>query len=102
MLYAIYALALAASISVWFFAVRAPLWLDETYSYWLISSGFSGIWPRGSLSVSFPAYFYILWLSTKMIGTSEIALRIPSMLAMFGAVYLLYRRAEGRKSVGHS
>ena len=90
---AIYLLAIAVSISVWFIAIRAPLRLDETGSYWQISAGFSGIWPRQFLSLSFPAYSYILWLSTKLIGTSEIALRIPSILAMLGAVYLLYLAA---------
>jgi hypothetical protein len=40
---AIYSLALAASISVWFLAIRAPLWLDETSSFWQISGGFSRI-----------------------------------------------------------
>jgi uncharacterized membrane protein len=93
-LYATYALAVAVSISVWFIAVRAPLWLDETGSYWQISTGFTGVWFRQFQSMSFPAYSYILWLSTKIIGTSEIALRIPSIFAMLGAVYLLYLAAR--------
>ena len=92
MFYAIYALALTTSISIWFIAIRAPLWLDETGSYWQIGAGFSGILSRQVLF--FPAYSYILWLSTKIIGTSEIALRVPSILAMLGAVYLLYRAAR--------
>ncbi len=91
---AIYFLALVASISMWFIAVRAPLWLDETGSYWQISAGFLGIWPRQLVSLSFPAYSYILWFSTKIIGASEIALRIPSIFAMLGAVYLLYLAAR--------
>jgi hypothetical protein len=91
---ALYALSVAVSISVWFIAVRSPLWLDETGSYWQISAGFSNIWPRQFLSLSFPAYSYILWLSSRLIGSSEIALRIPSILAMLAAVYLLYRAAR--------
>jgi hypothetical protein len=88
---AIYALALAASVSVWFIAIRAPLWLDETISFWQIHAGFSKISSRQGLS--FGAYSYILWLATKIFGTSEIGLRIPEILAMLGAVYLLYRAA---------
>ena len=91
--YAIYALALAVSISTWFIEIHAPLRLDETASYWQISKGFSEILSRQG-SLSFPAYSYILWLSTKLIGTSEIALRVPSILAMLGAVYLLYLGAR--------
>jgi mannosyltransferase len=89
---AVYALALAVSVSLWFIAIRAPLWLDETGSFWQINGGFSAIWPRQGLC--FPAYSYILWLWTKIAGTTEIALRVPSILAMLAAVYLLYCAAR--------
>jgi len=91
-LYAIYAAAVAAGISVWFLAIRAPLWLDETSSFWQISAGFRNILPRrGLVSAAYP---YILWLFTRVTGTSEVGLRILSVVAMMGAVYLLYRAAE--------
>jgi hypothetical protein len=91
--YAIYGLALAVSISIWFLAIHSPLWLDETGSYWVIAKGFSQIWHRQG-GFLFLAYSWILWFSTKLIGTSEIALRVPSLLAMLGAVYLLYLAAR--------
>jgi Dolichyl-phosphate-mannose-protein mannosyltransferase len=91
-LYAIYALALVASVSVWFVALRAPLWLDETGSFQQIAGGFAAIPSRQGLAT--PAYSYILWFCTKLLGTSEIALRVPEILAMLGAVYLLYRSAR--------
>ena len=40
------------------------------------------------------AYSYILWLWTKVAGTSEIALRIPSILATLAAVYVVYLSAR--------
>jgi len=89
---AVCSIALAVSISIWFFAIRAPLWLDETISFWQINAGFWRISSRQGLS--FPAYSYILWLWTKATGTGEITLRISSILAMLGAVYLLYRAAR--------
>jgi hypothetical protein len=88
----LYAISLAASISIWFFAIRAPLWLDETISYWQIHAGFGRISSRQGLS--FPAYSYILWLWTKATGTGTISLRVSSILAMLGSVYLLYRTAR--------
>jgi 4-amino-4-deoxy-L-arabinose transferase-like glycosyltransferase len=88
----IYAATLVASIAVWFIAIRAPLWQDETWAYWEIKDGFSQIWARQL--TSFPAYSYTLWLWTRIAGTSEWALRIPSVIAMLGAVYLLYRVAR--------
>ena len=46
MLWAIYALALATSILTWFIAIQAPLWLDETVSFFQINGKFSEIMAR--------------------------------------------------------
>ena len=92
-LYALYGVALAVSISTWFLAIRAPLWLDETISFFIIKGGFSEIISRQGWP-GVPAYPYLLWLWVKAVGTSEVALRISSVLAMLGAVYLLYRSAR--------
>ena len=93
MQYAIYALALASSISIWFIAIRAPLWLDETVSIYLIQGGFAGIMSR-QVWPDAPTYSCLLWLWSKVVGMGEIALRISSILPMLGAVYLLYRAAR--------
>jgi len=92
----VYLLSLAASVSIWFIALRTPLWLDETVSFWQIRGGFGQLWSRAFLF--FPAYNFILLVSTKLLGTSEVALRVPSVLAMLAAVYLLYR--TGRHFLG--
>lgn len=91
---AIYASLVLISISLWFLAIRAPLWLDETGSYWDIKFGFRHIWSHQFITLCFPSYTSILWLSTKIFGTSEVALRTPSVLAMMGAVWLLYLAAR--------
>ena len=92
--YTIYALTLAVSIALWFLAIRAPLDIDETGSYWQICAGIAKIWPRQFLFPASAPYSYILWFWSRLFGTSEIVLRIPSVLAMLGAVYLLYRSAR--------
>ena len=81
-------------ISIWFLAIRAPLWLDETVSYWQIAGGLRQIWSRSLPVPSFPAYLYILWLTKSLFGNRELILRIPSILAMFAAVYVFYRCAR--------
>ncbi len=94
---ALYAASLALAMSVWFISIRAPLWLDETSSYWETAGGFWQIHARQG--VLFAAHAYILWAFSQVLGTSEIALRVPEILAMCGAVYLLYRAA--RELFGH-
>jgi len=90
----VYALAVPLALSIWFLAVRAPLWLDETVSYWTISGGFRQIWARSVEVNSFPAYYYILWATNAVFGGREVVLRIPSILAMFAATYVFYRCAR--------
>jgi hypothetical protein len=89
----LYGLALAVSISVWFIAIRAPLWLDETISFFQVKGKFSEIMARQGWP-AVPVYSFILWPWVRLVGASEIALRIPSILSMLGAVYLLYRAAR--------
>lgn len=86
----IYALALLVAVSLWFLAIRSPLWLDETGSYWNISGGFRRIWARSIELNSFPAYYYVLWITNAIFGGKEIVLRIPSVLAMLAATYVFY------------
>ena len=83
-----FGLALCASIASWFSTIRSALWLDETISYWQISGGFWQIWSRRGLSS--PLYAYILWATKSLFGSNEIVLRIPSVIAMLAATYLLY------------
>ena len=90
----IYPAALLGSISIWFLAIRAPLWLDETLAYWQVSGGFSKVWSRSALMPSSLGYLYTLWFAKSILGTQEVALRIPSLLAMLGAVYFLFLAAR--------
>jgi 4-amino-4-deoxy-L-arabinose transferase-like glycosyltransferase len=89
-----YGVAILVCLSVWFLAARAPLWTDETLSYWQIAGGFKQIWARSVQGNSFAAYAYILWLTKTLFGNRELVLRIPSILAMLGAVYVFYRCAR--------
>jgi len=90
----IYPAALLASMSIWLLAIRAPLWLDETLAYWQVSGGFSKVWSRSALMPSSIGYLYTLWAARSILGSSEIALKIPSTFAMLGAVYFLFRAAR--------
>ncbi|MGC8548226.1 MAG: glycosyltransferase family 39 protein [Acidobacteriaceae bacterium] len=91
--FVIYAVGLLTAISLWLFAISSPLWLDETGSYWVIAKGLRQIAARQG-SLADPLYSYILWFVTRVTGTSEIGMRVPSVLAMLGAAYVLYRCAR--------
>jgi putative CocE/NonD family hydrolase len=79
---------------MWLFALREPLWLDETLAYWQVSGGFWKIWGRSEQTHSSIGYLYTLWAAKSILGSHAIALKIPSSLAMLGAVYFLYRIAR--------
>jgi hypothetical protein len=86
-------LAAALSISIWFIAIRSPFWLDENVSMFTIKGGFSQILSRQVLP-GVPAFPVVLWLWTKLIGPSELGLRLLSILIMLGAACLLYLAAR--------
>jgi uncharacterized membrane protein len=90
----VYPLALIATLSLWLLAIQAPLWLDETLAYWQIGDGLARIWSRSAQMPSSFTYLYILWFAKSLLGSKEVALRIPSMLAMLGAAYFLFRSAR--------
>ena len=90
----LYLLALVASISVWFLPIHAPLWLDETGTYWMISGGLHRIWAYRIVDLIFPAYYYLLWAWTRIFGHSEVILRSFSILAMLTAAWFVYLAAR--------
>jgi hypothetical protein len=80
---------LVCCVTIWISAIRSSLWLDETLSFWQIHGGFSEIPNRQWMT--FPAYSYLLWLDTKLLGTSELALRVPSLIATIVAARIVYK-----------
>jgi hypothetical protein len=90
----IYIAALAAALYQWLAVIGTPLNLDETGPYWQISNGLRQIWLSRFTGTDPPAYYYVLWLASKVLGTSEAALRTPSVIAMAAAAVLLYLAAR--------
>ena len=72
---------IAASV-IWRGFPLASLWLDETLTYWIIKDGFADAYSRVlKYQGQSPLYYLLLWLTTKFTGYSELALRMPSILA---------------------
>jgi mannosyltransferase len=81
--------------------LRNGFWLDETQTVWIIQSGLRDILSRCITLKQPPAYFFIAGMLFKVMGSNEVLLRMPSILAMAASTYLLFRlalRLAGRET----
>jgi hypothetical protein len=85
-------LLLVAIGKLWLAPLFTGFWLDETGTYWTIARSFRETYAR---SLAWPAqpllYSMMLWFMRHTGLPVELALRLPSVLAMLLGVFLLYR-----------
>jgi hypothetical protein len=67
-------------------AIRLPelgrsLWIDELITDWATSAGPGELIGRSWIANLSPAFFSFAWLSRDLLGASESALRLPSLIA---------------------
>jgi len=80
------------------YGITQSLWLDELSTWWCVQAG-----PReiSSRVISFqgqsPLYYFLAWGSTAMVGQTEVALRLPSLLASLATAA---RRGSSIRMVG--
>jgi len=67
------------------------LWLDETLTFWVVRDGLAETLERTLNFQPQPAYYVLMWFWTQVVGTSEIALRVPSLLAALAACMAIAR-----------
>jgi hypothetical protein len=91
----LYAALLAVVVArLWIVPLRDGFWIDETGTLWSIQGGFRNILARCALwPAQSPAYSFVAWLMYKIKGPNEFLIRLPSLVAMALATYLLYRLA---------
>jgi len=82
-------LVLALAATRWVPQLPESLWLDETLTFWVVKDGLADALQRAANYQPQPAYALVMWLWEQVFGSSEIALRIPSLLAMLGACLAL-------------
>ena len=99
-------LLLAAVLTVGLVArsaqMRESLWLDELHTAWTISDTLAEVTPRARMGNNSPLYFYLPWLTTRWLGMSEVAIRLPSLLtgvALIGVVYGVAYSWTGHRSM---
>ena len=57
------------------------LWIDELHTAWSIAEGPEAIPARAAAGNYSPAYFFVVWCTTRLAGMNEAALRLPSLIA---------------------
>ena len=83
-----------AVLLLWVLPIRSSFWLDETGTYWIIKDGVPNLIARAiSWSGQSPLYYLIAWLAHLARGRTEVILRLPSLIAMIAAAWLLYKLA---------
>lgn len=86
------ALALGAlgAAALWLRPLTSSLWLDETGTVWLIEGSLTEALERTlTYQGGSPLYYVFAW-TARQISTSELALRVPSVIAMGVATYLFF------------
>lgn len=72
----------------------SPLWYDEIFSANLARAPMAAFWAAVRGDVHPPGYYLLLRPIAFLFGTSEWAMRLPSLLASVGCVVLLYGLAR--------
>ena len=72
-------LFVGAGVRVW--QTTESLWLDELHTGWTVSGAWSDVSGRAAAGNQTPCYFWLIWIWTRVFGQSELALRLPSLLA---------------------
>ena len=67
------------------------LWLDETASVWFSAQSWAYLWYELPIHETNPPFYYMmLKIWTGLFGSSEFALRIPSVIASVAVVYFMW------------
>ncbi|MCI0357237.1 MAG: glycosyltransferase family 39 protein [Planctomycetaceae bacterium] len=70
---------LGAAMRVW--QARESLWLDELHTAWCAMRPLPEVVPRATIGNQSPLFFWLEWLLVQVLGASELALRLPSLVA---------------------
>ncbi|GAB4518053.1 MAG: hypothetical protein Kow0047_29660 [Anaerolineae bacterium] len=97
------AIVLGAAVLRWFLIGAKPLWLDESFSYWMARQPLEDVWGwLVRIDQHPPLYYLVLHGWIGVLGDSEVALRSLSAVCSLLAVPIVYRlgRAIGGARVG--
>ena len=85
------ALIVLVVIKLWIAPLGSSLWLDETGTYWTVQHGLASTLSRSVSPPQSTLYYLLAAAAVAVGGASEVALRLPSLIAMLAGAVLLYR-----------
>lgn len=88
------------AVAVRLHGIHLSLWFDELCTYWSVDGGLGEITERSLATNHLPTFSYLAWLSVGCLGKSEIAVRLPSLLAgvlLVPVVFVTARRITGSR-----
>ena len=66
------------------------LWLDESTTLYVVKDGLREIFQRvAEYQSQSPLYYFVVWVSTRIFGLNETALRLPSLISICIAAYFV-------------
>ncbi|TWU42225.1 hypothetical protein Poly41_05210 [Novipirellula artificiosorum] len=75
-------------------------WVDELHTAWTVSDSFMLVAERASDGHQQPLYFQLLWVWSRVFGTSEVMMRLTSVIAVsLGCVFLFLGMQRAYKVV---
>jgi mannosyltransferase len=83
----------AAGLRLW--QIHESLWLDELHTAWCATGSLGEVASRAAIGNQSPLFFWVEWLLVRLLRPSELALRLPSVVAgslLPLTVFLLARR----------
>ena len=80
-----------AVLVCWILPARHPLSRDEIGTLWIVKDRLADVVSRAYYWTNWSPYYLIEWPAVHLGGTSEFAMRLPSVLAMGLAAFLLFR-----------
>ena len=92
----LWAVVALLAVGLWLWPMRSSLWTDELGTWWVIKDGFGDAIDRAmTFHGQSPLFYVLLGRRRHVVGRSEVALRLPSLLAAAGAAaitFVLVRR----------
>jgi len=89
----LWAITFVSGAVLWLRPIASSFWEDELVTWWVIDGSFREMLHRSyALQGQSALYYPLAWL-VRHVGDKEWVLRLPSVVAMVVAVYLLFRLA---------